>query len=178
MRVKFKPFLGSGDNGWTDLLCGRRVPKTDLRIRINALIDELNCLLEVIKDKKRTSETAKQRESGSSLTRDKKIKNEINGIQKDLILISASIAGLKADETTKQATSGLEEKISNISRNLPMIKKFIIPGKTETESLIHLVRSRARIIEILLWKAKLKKQAIYFNRLSDYLFLMARQKYH
>ncbi|MBI4655369.1 MAG: ATP:cob(I)alamin adenosyltransferase [Elusimicrobia bacterium] len=228
MSAKFKPFLGSGDNGFTDLLAGRRVRKTDLRIRINALIDELNCLLGLIKAKSRRQrlEVRGQRSDKECARRDLlcksgRIKNEINGIQKDLILVSASIAGLKSgrrhslpacrslgagrrhlwvgwhsarhlmsqrlvvppqcgcsDKKIKQAEILLEQKIANLSKKLPPAKKFIIPGKTETEALVHHARAKARIIEILLWAAKSEHQAVYFNRLSDYLFLLARSLPH
>mgnify|MGYP001563299176 FL=1 len=49
----------------------------------------------------------------------------------------------------------------------------MLPGKNETEALAHLARAKARVCEILAWELKAKAPAVYLNRLSDYLFLLA-----
>ncbi|MBU2573177.1 MAG: ATP:cob(I)alamin adenosyltransferase [Elusimicrobia bacterium] len=159
MSANYKPKPGSGDNGFTDLFGGKRVGKTDLRVRTNALIDELASLLGVIKSGLK---------SGKS-------KQEIAGVQGALVAVSGFIAGAAAAPEIKAAVSGLEALIAGRSKYLPPLKKFILPGKNKTEALVHLARSRARLCELLAWRLKMRLPAVYLNRLSDYLFLLARK---
>ncbi|MEK7721542.1 MAG: ATP:cob(I)alamin adenosyltransferase, partial [Elusimicrobiota bacterium] len=49
MPETFKPQMGAGDFGFTELFGGRRVPKTHRRIKLNALIDDLSALLGLLK---------------------------------------------------------------------------------------------------------------------------------
>ena len=155
---QFKPRLGSGDAGLTDLFGGRRVKKTDLRIQTNALIDELSSLLGVIK------------------ARGGKDEQEITGIQRSLTAVSALIAGAGTAGQVKESVAAVEALIAGRSKKLPPLKEFILPGKNKKEALVHLARSRARLCELLAWRLKAKLPAVYLNRLSDYLFLLARTK--
>ncbi|MEI7530135.1 MAG: ATP:cob(I)alamin adenosyltransferase [Elusimicrobiota bacterium] len=160
MPEKFKPRIGSGDSGFTELFGGKRVKKTDLRVKTNALLDELNSLLGVIR----------------AGLRAEKAKREISGIQRSLMLVSGFIAGARAATGLKISIAAVETLITARSKRLPPLKKFILPGRNRTEALLHLARSRARLAEILTWQLKAKLPAIYLNRLSDYLFLLAARK--
>jgi len=159
MPEKFKPGMGSGDAGFTELFGGEKVKKTDLRVKTNALIDELNSLLGVLK-------------AGLKAGKDKR---EITGIQRSLVLVSGFIAGARAPAQIKRSAKAVEALITARS-NHRVLHKFILPGKNGTEAFIHLARSRARLCEILAWQLKAKLPAIYLNRLSDYLFLLAAGK--
>jgi cob(I)alamin adenosyltransferase len=77
MPKNFKPEMGKGDLGFTDLFGGRRVPKTDRRIKLNALIDDLNALLGLLKTGIKAAGT----------------KKELTAAQKSLVTASAIIAG-------------------------------------------------------------------------------------
>ena len=158
--ASFKPEMGSGDTGFTDLFGGKRVRKTDLRIKTAALIDELSSLLGVVKTGLRAG----------------KDKQEITAIQRSMIGVSGLIAGAGTSGQVKGSIAAVEALIACRSKRLPPIKKFILPGKNKTEALIHVSRSRARLCEILAWQLKTKLPAIYLNRLSDYLFLLAAKK--
>ena len=127
MPKNFKPGMGAGDLGFTDLFGGRRVPKTHRRVKLNALIDELSALLGLVK----------------TGVKDKGTKEEISAAQAALVRASGLIAGMKG------------------------------ALKEETEALAHLARAKARICELLAWELKAKAPAVYLNRLSDYLFLLA-----
>ncbi len=155
MPENFKPELGAGDLGRTSLLGGKRVPKTHRRIKFNALLDELSALLGLLK----------------TGVRDVGIKKGITQAQEGLSRAAGVIAGRKADLTPQ--TLALEKLIETLAAGIKPPKKFVLPGANETEALAHLARARARIAEILAWELKAKTAAVYLNRLSDYLFLVA-----
>lgn len=155
MPDKFKPEMGAGDLGFTDLFGGRRVSKTHRRVKLNALLDDLNALLGLL----RTG------------LRDSALKKDIAAAQAGLIKASGVIAGMKAD--LKAETAALEIVINARAAVLKPLKKFVLPGANETEALSHLARAKARVCEILAWELKAKAPAVYLNRLSDLLFLAA-----
>lgn len=155
MPKNFKPRLGAGDDGRTDLLGGRRVPKTHARVKLNALLDELSALLGLLK----------------TGLRDRALRTELTAAQAALVKASGLIAGLKGD--LKQETAALGAHIAARSAALKPPKRFVLPGASEIEALAHLARARTRICEILAWELKAKAPAVYLNRLSDHLFLAA-----
>jgi cob(I)alamin adenosyltransferase len=157
MPRDFKPQLGAGDLGLTDLFGGRRVPKTHRRVQLNALLDELSALLGLLK----------------TGTRRPALKKELSAAQAGLIKAAGGVAGLKSG--LKPEIAALERLIAARSALIKPQKKFVLPGANETEALAHLARAKTRICEILAWELKEKAPAVYLNRLSDYLFLAALQ---
>ncbi len=155
MPKTFKPEMGSGDLGRTSLFGGRRVAKTHPRVKLNALIDDLSALLGLLK---------------SGLKRPA-LRLELGAAQAALIKASGIVAGMKADLGPE--TRALIALIESRAAAVRPPKKFVLPGQNETEALAHLARTRARICEILAWELKAKQPAVYLNRLSDYLFLLA-----
>jgi len=155
MPKNFKPAMGRGDLGYTDLLGGRRVAKTDSRIKLNALIDELSSLLGLAK---------------TALT-NRKDRESLSAAQKGLLRAAGIIAGLKAD--LKKETAALEARIKTAAAGMKPQRKFIVPAKNKPEALLHLARAKTRVCEILAWEIKAGSPAVYLNRLSDYLFLAA-----
>lgn len=155
MPAHFKPFIGTGDLGSTDLLGGRRVPKTHRRVKLNALLDDLSAMIGLLK----------------TGLRDRRLRAGLASAQAGLVKASGAIAGSKAGLSAE--ISALGRLIEELSEAVKPPKKFVLPGANETEALAHLARSRARICEILAWELKEKDAAVYLNRLSDYLFLAA-----
>ena len=155
MPRHFKPAEGSGDKGFTDLFGGRRVSKTDRRIKLNALLDELSAMIGLLK---------------VSL-RDRALKKELSAAQAGLLRASAAIAGMKTGLDAE--TAALEALIEARSERTRPPKKFVLPGASEAEALAPLARTRARCCEIVAWELKAEAAAVYLNRLSDYLFLAA-----
>lgn len=155
MAKDFKPGSGTGDLGFTDLFGGRRVPKTDRRVKLNALLDDLSALIGLLK----------------AGTKEKRTKEELSAAQAGLIKASGMIAGAKAG--LEAETAALEELIERRAAAVKPPRKFVLPGANETEALAHLARAKTRICEILAWEIKARKPAVYLNRLSDYLFLAA-----
>lgn len=155
MPENFKKNMGSGDLGFTDLFGGKRVPKTHRRVKLNALADELSALLGLLKTGIRAAGT----------------KKGLTAAQAGLVKASGLIAGVKGD--LKEETAALEGLINAAAAKAKPPKKFILPGAGETEALAHLARAKTRLCEILAWELKARAPAVYLNRLSDYLFLVA-----
>jgi len=138
----------------TDLLRGRRVPKTDRRVRTNALLDELSCLLGLVKA------------GGFERT-------ALSRAQAALSAAAADIAGLRNDVELGRLTADMEKAAAELSRRIEPPSEFVLPGGNAVEATLHLARAKARICEILCWEIKAKKPAVLLNRLSDLLFLLA-----
>jgi cob(I)alamin adenosyltransferase len=155
MPKTFKPKQGAGDLGFTDLFGGKRVPKTHRRIKLNALLDDLVALLGLVK----------------TGLRDASARKELTAAQAGLVRASGVIAGARQD--LKAGTAELERLIALRAAGLKLPKKFVLPGANETEALAHLARAKTRICEVLAWELKANAPAVYLNRLSDYLFLVA-----
>ena len=150
---EFKPKRGSGDLGYTDIFL-KRVPKTHLVIKLNALLDELGAVIGVLR-------------SGN-----KKLNKELLDIQKGLIALSSFLAGYGKKEEVARLTLGLEKAVSSGSVNFK-IKKFAVFGEDGFSARLNLIRAKTRICEIMAWQAKSAPAARYLNRLSDYLFLLS-----
>lgn len=100
-------------------------------------------------------------------------------IQKDLFTMGAILAGAKL-RFPKTKASKLEKRIDELEGKLPVIKNFILPGGSVSGSQLHfarsLVRRAERALVALNRKEKIKPQILSFmNRLSDYLFMLARE---
>lgn len=158
MPKNFKPKMGAGDLGFTDLFGGRRVAKTHRRVKLNALLDDLNALLGLLK----------------TGLRERALKTELTARQAGLVKASGVIAGMKADLAAE--TAALEAEINARAAGMRPQKEFVLPGANEAEALAHLARAKTRICEILAWELKARAPAVYLNRLSDYLFLLALLK--
>ncbi|MCF7907262.1 MAG: cob(I)yrinic acid a,c-diamide adenosyltransferase [Candidatus Omnitrophica bacterium] len=162
----------TGDKGKTSLCRGKRVAKDSLRIEICGILDELNSYLGISK----------------SLTKDIKLKQIVESIQKDLFIIGAEVA------TEARHRKQLKVRIDNkfIERLEELIEQleessicssfcFCLPGANPVSSSLDVSRALARKLERRIVTLKRKKfinndfVLIYLNRLSDLLFLFARK---
>ena len=162
-----KIYTKGGDKGKTSLVGGSRVSKSNDIIDAIGNVDELNALLGiVICDLK------------------KPFINTLKDIQNDLFDIGADLATpLNKKGTVLRVSKGytvyLEKEIDKINNNLPTLTSFILPGGNKISSIIHLARTVTRRCERSIVKLN-EKQKIntevlkYLNRLSDYLFVLAR----
>ena len=166
---------GSGDDGTTGLLSGKRVSKTDLRIETCGAVHELNAQLGILR-------THLEEISRVLLA------SQIEKIQSNLSALCGQIA---ADESSavefmgKECIAEIEKKTRQMEETLPPLKQFILPGGTITAAHTHLAsavcrRAERRLIAITednnLSSDNLKNGLIYLNRLSDYLFVLAREQ--
>ena len=142
MPKNFKPKQGSGDSGLTDTIKGKKIRKTDSKIKAIAVIDELTCLLGLLKARFKKSVKLKP------------FAGELEKIQKNLFIISGIIAGMKCLTEIKTEIGNLEELTNKLSEKTPKLKNFIIPGASETEALINLARAKTRLAEIAIWETK------------------------
>lgn len=164
-----KIYTKTGDNGTTSLIGGTRVQKNDPRLECYGTIDELNSYLGLIRDNY----------SGQD------IQDQLLTIQQKLFIISAEIANDKPQKTNIPSISeadilSLEEIIDGISEELPSQKSFIIPGGHPVSSYCQIARTVCRRAERAIYNIQAEKRpsmlsTIYINRLSDYLFVLARK---
>ncbi len=115
-----------------------------------------------------------------SLIKDKKEKLLLNSIQNNLLNIGSKLAG--SDLRIKFSDiKDLEKQIDQMDESLPVLSEFILPGGGQLASTIHVARSIARRAERSVVKINLVKKVdpmvlSYLNRLSDYLFTLARHE--
>lgn len=156
-------YTKGGDGGSTSLYNGERVEKNHPRIIALGYLDELTSQLGVVRAK----------------MQDPNIKKQIKLIQGHMIDLMALVAGVKDNNIVKnmgRQVENLEKLIDAYSTQIPKFSGFILPGETELSSEIDLARSIARkaergITSIVELPQELRK---YINRLSDYLYIIAR----
>ena len=166
-----KIYTKSGDAGETGLGDGSRVPKTHVRVRAYGGVDELNSVLGVA--------------IASGVPDD--IQDQLQQIQNDLFDLGADLCVPESDEPHEyvplRVTSGqvdrLEQWIDAANEQLQPLSSFILPGGSGASAHLHLARAVCRRTEIgvleLVASATINDQsAIYLNRLSDLLFVLAR----
>lgn len=164
-----KIYTKTGNNGTTSLIGGTRVQKNDPRLECYGTIDELNSYLGLIRDNYSSQD----------------IQDQLLTIQQKLFIISAEIANDKTQKTNIPSISeadilSLEETIDGISEELPPQKSFIIPGGHPVSSYCQIARTVCRRAERAIYNIQPEKRpsmlsTIYINRLSDYLFVLARK---
>jgi len=166
-----KIYTKTGDKGNTSLIGGTKVPKSDIRIDTYGTVDELNSWIGLINDQ----------------LADEEFRPVLKEIQDRLFTIGSSLA-TDADKEPKMKLPDLhaadieflEKKIDEMTAQLPPMKSFILPGGHVAVSSIHVTRCvcrRAERLAVGMQQHELfvDQQVIqYLNRLSDYLFTLAR----
>ncbi|MFA5039139.1 MAG: cob(I)yrinic acid a,c-diamide adenosyltransferase [Candidatus Omnitrophota bacterium] len=160
-----------GDGGKTSLFFGGIVPKDHPRVELCGTLDELSSFLGISK----------------SLIKDPGIKECLEAVQKDLLVIGAEVAtAVKFVKILKKRideknTKRLEDCICGLEAGRKRTFCFSVPGKTLVASCLDVARTIARRAErraVSLAKRKLLKNReilAYLNRLSDLLYLLARK---
>ncbi len=163
MRIT-KVTTKTGDKGKTALGDGSRVKKDSLRIHCLGSIDELNSSIGL-----------------ASVMLPVKPIIDLKSVQNDLLNIGAEISmpDAKKKFLNKDRILFLEKEIESINKDLPPLEEFILPGGNDLCSRIHMARSICRRAERDLVSLNSKEQISpevlkYINRLSDYLFVVAR----
>jgi cob(I)alamin adenosyltransferase len=165
-----KLYTKTGDDGYTSLIGGTRVPKYDLRIESYGTVDELNSYIGLIR----------------SQEIDEQHKLMLKEIQDRLFTIGSSLAAdperskMKIPDLHPEDIALLESEMDRMEADLPELKHFILPGGSNAVSFCHLARCvcrRAERITIALSENSFveEKVKVYLNRLSDYLFMLARK---
>lgn len=172
-----KVYTGGGDRGMTGLFSGERVPKSHIRIDAVGDLDELNSFLGAL---------------GAVLPEDQPaILEEVRHIQSHLFHMGAWLATAPGpslellEEIDSEPLRALESAMDRMDKDLPELKGFILPGGHRTAALAHVARTVCRraerkVVDLLHANngeessQQLSKITAYLNRLSDYLFVLAR----
>lgn len=174
-----KIYTKTGDSGTTSLVGGTRVSKTHPRVMAYGDLDELISHLGVLRGRCREmAENAP--ENGGELMR---TEGFLRRIQEDLMQISAHFAAdtrqAKLKSLDGDMDSGLEQEIDRLTALLPPLNSFVLPASPVAASECHIARTVCRraersafLIEDL--PAEDEPGRRYLNRLSDYLFTLAR----
>lgn len=159
-----KLYTGTGDTGMTSLLNETKVSKADDRIELLGTIDELSSNIGLAK----------------VVVKEEK-KRDLSAIQQVLLTVMAGIAdSANADfRVNNEQITYIESQIDKIENAFPREKKFILYGDCEASARLDVARSVARRAERCFKRVELqyhvdKKAMQYMNRLSDYLYIMAR----
>lgn len=172
-----KIYTKTGDNGTTALFGGTRVPKYHIRIESYGTIDELNSHIGLIRDQ----------------VIDQIHKNTLMEIQDRLFTVGAILATDPEKATLKNGKARLnipkiseadikllEDSMDSMNTSLPDMTHFVLPGGHQTVSFCHIARTVCRRAERLATHLNslepFQPETLkYINRLSDYLFVLARK---
>ena len=162
-----KPNIGSGDKGDTSLLGSKKVSKSDYQVEAYGDVDELNSFIGLIRSNLKHEETD----------------GVLKHVQEKLFVIGSHLASstenLDLPKLTETDIKFIEETIQTFEKDLPELKRFILPTGTETSALLHVARTVCRRAErsiVALSKEKDVDRNLqsYVNRLSDLFFTLAR----
>ncbi len=175
-----KIYTKTGDKGTTALFGGTRVPKHHIRIDSYGTVDELNSHIGLIRDQ----------------DIDELSKNVLINIQDKLFTVGAVLATdpekailksgkkrLDIPTIAKEDIELLEKEMDRMNESLPPMTHFVLPGGHQTVSFCHIARCvcrRAERLATALYEiAPFEETTLqYLNRLSDYLFVLARKLSH
>ena len=165
-----KVYTKTGDKGQTSLFGGRRVPKHDIRIDAYGTVDELNSYIGLIRDQ----------------DIDKQSTGTLIEVQDRLFTAGSILATepgnnkMKVPQLCEKDILLLENEMDKMNEHLPEMRSFVLPGGHTIVSYCHIARCVCRRAERLI--SHLSENAAidplvlqYLNRLSDYLFVLARK---
>jgi cob(I)alamin adenosyltransferase len=172
-----KIYTGTGDKGKTSLFSGERISKADAQIDAYGDLDELNSILGAL---------------AAHLSAQEELVAELQQIQSDLLQAGSWLATRpdssaidSLTEITADQIHFLEKTIDRYEKELPKLNSFILPGGHVSAAWAHVARTVCRRCErkAVSLIAQLEKPKttepyqrllIFLNRLSDYLFVLAR----
>ncbi len=170
MENNWKIYTKTGDKGETSLIGGTRVPKYHERIEAYGTLDELNSFVGYLRDQ---------------LT-DEHQREVLLRVQENLFTAESLLAtdpGKELSRVLPRLTEGdvleLEDEMDAMNLHLPALSSFILPGGHKLVSLCHVCRTICRRGERCVIKLAVDTEVDeilikYINRLSDYLFVLAR----
>ena len=165
-----KIYTRTGDKGKTTLVSGKPVPKTHIRIEAYGTVDELISHIGMLRD----------------MTEDDMLRAFLLDVQDRLMTCAAILASdcedcqVRIPEIREADILNLESAIDLMEAGLPILKSFVLPGGHVISSQCHIARTVCRRAErqiIRLSSELFVPDTVikYINRLSDYLFVLARK---
>ncbi len=169
----WRVYTRSGDKGDTGLLFGGRVKKTDPRVEAYGAVDEAVSALGLAR----------------ALTKDARVRESLARVQRELFDVGAELATDPANYqaqkarmavTSREMSKRLERQMDEMTEQLPPLAGFILPGASPASAALDMARSVTRRAERR--AVRLEEQSLlvnpeivtYLNRLSDFLFILAR----
>jgi cob(I)alamin adenosyltransferase len=163
-------YTRSGDDGMTSLGGGQRVGKDSLRVEAYGTVDELNSSI------------------GAALASglDAALVEALAGIQNDLFHLGSDLCVTEADKAARPVphieprhVEKLERLMDRLSEDLAPLENFVLPGGSAGAARLHVARAvcrraERRVVTLARAEAVGDQVAVYLNRLSDALFVMAR----
>ena len=167
---KSKLYTGGGDDGTTSLVGGERARKDSLRLETYGCVDEFSAFLGVL---------------AASREVDESMRGRLNIIQNRLFDIGGYLAsrpggtGLPPVKGLDESRAVIEGWIDELDSSTPKICKFVLPGGCMGAAHAHVARTVCRRAERRLVALSAVEEVDvevlkYFNRLSDFLFILAR----
>jgi cob(I)alamin adenosyltransferase len=165
-----KIYTRRGDDGSTGLFGGPRVRKDDLRVAAYGDVDELNSALGIAREEIPEGD----------------LRALIDALQSELFTLGAQLATPDAEAAPKEIpriseehVSRLEQEIDRLTKELPPMRNFILPGGSKAGASLHFCRTVCRraerkVVELAETSPVPAQALAYVNRLSDLLFVMAR----
>lgn len=171
---KSKLYTGGGDTGMTSLVGGERVRKDCVRLEAYGTVDEFSASLGVV---------------ATHVPHGGDIENQLLKVQNRLFDIGGYLAsrpggnGIDAVSGMSDSCIELEKWIDTLDSSIPKIQAFVLPGGCAAAAFAHVARTVCRRAERRLFALSLIEDVDpdvcrYFNRLSDYLFILARYLNH
>ena len=169
--MAMKIYTKTGDAGKTSLIGGTKVLKNNPRIEAYGTVDELNSYMGLVSD----------------FCKDDHAKNILKEIQDRLFTIGSELAcdpdkkiNMSIPDLHESDIELLEKEMDEMDKELPVMKNFILPGGSPSVSFMHVARCVCRraercCINLMENDGNVNPLIIkYINRLSDYLFMLAR----
>ena len=173
--MAFRIYTRTGDKGTTSLIGGTKVSKSHSRIEAYGTVDELNSYIGLCKD----------------LLEDLIPVTMLQEVQDRLFTVGSALAcdpekepRMKIPDLKEEDVTLLEKEIDTMDEILPAMKSFILPGGHPTVSHLHVARCICRRAERACIRLQAEGEEVaqvvikYINRLSDYLFTLARFAAH
>jgi cob(I)alamin adenosyltransferase len=170
-----KIYTKGGDKGETGLVDGSRVGKDSVRVDCYGEVDELNACLGLVRSRREDAE----------------VDALLGQVQKDLFALGAQLADPQARVAGRKPKAAvtldhvkrLEDAIDARQERLPPLRAFVLPGGSKTGALLQFARTVCRRAERRVVSLALREDVdplvlAYLNRLSDLLFVLARDVNH
>lgn len=161
-----KIYTKTGDYGKSSVIGSNRLSKDSLVFEALGNIDELNAFVGIVCSEIKNKQTQKQLEN----------------IQNLLFKVGVKIADIQHklhENINAKDTEHLEKLIDGYDKKLPKLTNFILPGGKLAGANLHLARAICRRAErsvVRLKRKNLKEEVRFLNRLSDFLFVLARNQ--
>jgi len=164
-----KIYTGTGDRGETSLFSGQRVSKTHPRVAAYGTLDEMNSVLG----------------AAIAVSPSAEVREALLALQILVFDLCTDLATVpepgQSPRISCETIAQIEREMDLLAGKLPQVQAFVLPGGSPAAAQIHIARTVARRAEREVWavsgsEAIAGEPLIFLNRLSDFLYLLARRE--